>query len=337
MRGVLDKRERKQHVILDTLRGNTSPVSGSRMAEILKSGGYDVSERSVRLYLGELAREGLTRSMGRRGHLITPKGIAELESAHIMERVGLLSAKIDRTTYAMTFDLERRSGTVPVNIAIIDPVKLLSRWEMMAKVFSYGFSMGRLCGLLMPGERVGNLEVPPGQVGFCTVCSITVNGVLLKAGVPMHSRFGGLLEMKNRRPTRFVEIIMYNGTSIDPLEIFIRGGMTDYVGAITSGSGRIGASFREVPAESRGAVADLAQRLDDAGLGSFMQIGPTSQPLLDISVSQGMAGAVLIGGLNPVAILEETGERVLARALAGLLEFERLIPYTEVEPFLRRL
>ena len=85
------------------------------------------------------------------------------------------------------------------------------------------------------------------MIGVGTVCSITLNGVLLKHGVPTVSRFGGLLEMKDKKPVRFVEVIMYEGTSIDPLEIFIRSGMTNYLGAIKTGSGRIGASSGNFP------------------------------------------------------------------------------------------
>jgi repressor of nif and glnA expression len=146
----------------------------------------------------------------------------------------------------------------------------------------------------------------------------------------MRSRFGGLLELQERKATRFVEMITYDGTSIDPLEIFIRSGMTDYLGAITSGDGRIGASFREIPAASRDLVVSLAGQLDRIGLGAFMRIGYDGQALLEVPVNQGRAGAIVIGGLNPASIFEERGHRVAVRALAGFLEFNRLYPYKEL-------
>ena len=80
--------------------------------------------------------------------------------------------------------------------------------------------------------------------------------------IPTASRFGGLLELRNGQSTRFVEIIHYDGTSIDPLEVFIRSGMTNYTGAIRDGNGRIGASFRELPADSRKRVQGLAEKLE---------------------------------------------------------------------------
>jgi hypothetical protein len=47
-------------------------------------------------------------------------------------------------------------------------------------------------------------------------------------------------------------------------------------------------------------------------------------------------GAIVIGGLNPVAILEETNVVVHSRALAGLVDFSRLFHYSELEKQLAR-
>jgi repressor of nif and glnA expression len=174
------------------------------------------------------------------------------------------------------------------------------------------------------------------MIGIGTVCSITLNGVLLANGIPTNSRFGGLLELRDKKPTRFVEIIHYEGTTLDPLEVFIRSGMTDYSGAVESGNGKIGASFREVPAESRDRVIELAKKLEKVGLGGFHTIGWPGRPLLEVPVSEGRVGAIVIGGLNPVAILEEKGIRVHSRALAGLAAYERLFPYQELDQRIRQ-
>jgi repressor of nif and glnA expression len=62
-----------------------------------------------------------------------------------------------------------------------------------------------------------------------------------------------------------------------------------------------------------------------------MRIGRASQPLLEIPVSEGRVGAIVIGGLNPVAILEETGVRVDSRAMAEMIDYSRLFHYQELE------
>lgn len=333
----VDKKKKKELAILSVLKRSDRPVSSATITQLLAEQGQDISERTVRLYLQHLDEEGLTRTVGKRGRKITERGLTELDSSRIMERVGFLSARIDQMTYRMKFDLTTKSGTVVINVTIVEPRQVLSCVDMICQVFEQGFAMGHLVTVLGPGERSGHIAIPEGMIGIGTVCSITLNGILLKHGVPTTSRFGGLLELQDRFPTRFVEIITYDGTSIDPLEVFIRSGMTDYIGAVTTGSGRIGASFREFPAEAADLVQDIARNVENVGLGGFMRIGHTGQALLDVPVSEGRAGAVVIGGLNPVAILEESGVRVYSRALAGLLEYSKLFRYEELEQRVRDL
>jgi repressor of nif and glnA expression len=61
-----------------------------------------------------------------------------------------------------------------------------------------------------------------------------------------------------------------------------------------------------------------------------MEIGFPGQPVLGLQPSEGRIGSVMIGGLNPIAILEEEGHRVLSHALAGLLEYHRLFHFEEL-------
>ncbi len=327
---MLEKKKKKELLILGVLKNSSAPLTSSRIAEELLLLGHDVSERTVRLYLSGMNAEGLAASSGKRGYQITERGLDEIASSKIIERVGFLSAKIDQMTYRMNFDLNTSSGTVVINMTVVEPRHLAKHAALVSKVYEDGYAMGNLLALLEPGETLNHVTVPEGMVGIGTVCSITLNGVLLKHGIPTTSRFGGLLELKDRKPVRFAEIIMYDGTSIDPLEVFIRSGMTNYMGAVTEGTGRIGASFREFPAESRDLVEHLAGKLKRIGLGGLMTIGRPGQALLDVPVSEGRVGAIVIGGLNPVSILEEMGIRAYSRALAGLIDFSRLFPYQEI-------
>ncbi|MCU0576498.1 MAG: NrpR regulatory domain-containing protein [Desulfobacterota bacterium] len=326
-----EKRKRIRQVILNVLKEAGRPLSSLKINEDLLERGHDISERTVRLYLQSMEEEGLTEKANRRCHRITAQGVQEAESSQIIERVGFLSARIDQMTYQMDFDLASCSGTVVINITNTEPRHVMENIDLMNRVYKEGYAMGTLITVLGPGEKVGHITIPDNMVGIGTVCSITLNGVLLKAGIPTNSRFGGLLEIADKKPTRFVEIIMYEGTSLDPLEVFIRSGMTNYLGAVKTGNGRIGASFREFPGASRDMVADLAQQLDGIGLGGFMRIGRPGQTLLEIPVGEGRFGAIVIGGLNPVAIMEENGVRVHSRALAGLIDFKRLFHYSELE------
>ncbi len=325
----MQKKIDKRVAILNVLKDQPQPVSSARITELLSLGSLAFSERTVRFYLRQLDSEGLTIAHGRKGRAITEAGRSELQSSTIRQLPGTLSAKIDQMIYRMTFDLPTRSGTVVVNTSLVDPHQLASCTEPICKVFAKGFAMGKLMTLIGPEEAIGRIRVPKGKVGFCTVCSITINGILLKHGIPMSSRFGGLLEVKNSKALRFTEIIHYGGTSIDPLEVFIRSGMTNYHGAIQDGNGLIGASFRELPGESRQRLINIGQRLEEVGLDAIMEIGLPEQPLLDIPVPPGRVGAIIVGGLNPIAVLEEREHRIFSRALSGMIEYDRLFRFEE--------
>ena len=332
----MDKRERNRTAILNVLRRTPTPASSSRIAQLLAVAGHNLSERTIRLYLNELDEEGLTVSQGKRGRLITEKGLGEIHAAQTFQRVGYLSAKIAQMTYAMDFDLARRTGQVVVNTSLVNPRHLADCIDRVCKVFADGYAMGNRLALLAPGDALGDLTVPPDKIGFCTVCSITLNGVLLKHGIPTVSRFGGLLELRDREPTRFVEMIDYDGTSIDPLEVFIRSRMTNYLGAIRDGNGLIGASYREMPEDARDHVQQLGRQLSAIGLGAFMEVGLPGQPVLEVPANAGRIASVVIGGLNPIAILEEMNYRVNSRALAGLLDYDRLFSYEELPNILKQ-
>lgn len=332
-----DKTERKELTILRLLQKAEAPLSSSKILESLQSMGQESSERTIRHYFKILDEKGLTENLGKKGRIITPLGQKELGKARVYDKVGFLESKIDQLTYRMTFDLAQKKGTVIVNISLIEKAALVRAAPLICQVYEAGYSMGTMMGLFNSGERVGDIVIPPDMAGFGTVCAITLNGVLLAHGIPINSCFGGLLELHHRKPVRFVEIIKYDGTSLDPLEVFIRSGMTDYAGAIRNGNGRIGVGFREVPAASRDRVIDLIEKLKEAGLGGFLLVGWPGQPLLEIPVPEGRVGIVVIGGLNPVAILEETGSRIKSRAMAGMVEYERLFHYKKMGDRIRDL
>ncbi len=326
-----EKIERKRLAILRILRDEGKPLGSQQITEQLTRLGYDISGRTVRFHLLAMDKEGLTEYIGKHGRQITGKGLDEISNARVHDKVGFLSARIDQMICSMDFDLEKLTGRVIVNVSLIKEQDLLPACPLMSRVYEKRFSMGRLISLFSPGEKVGEMQIPAGYVGVGTVCSISLNGVLLSQKIPVSSRFGGLLEIQDSKPSRFVAIINYDGTSLDPLEIFIKSGMTDYLGATGNGNGLIGAGFREIPAQTRDRVVDIAARLEEIGLGGFLIIGAPDGDVSEIPVSEGNIGAIVIGGLNPIAILEEAGFEVHSRALSGLVPYDRLFSYVDLE------
>jgi repressor of nif and glnA expression len=141
---MIDKVEKKRLAVLSAIKEAGRPLNGAYLTAELIAHGFDVSERTVRLYLQEMDRDGLTENLGRRGRRITAKGLEELGAARVIEKLGLLSAKIDQITFLMDFELTRRTGTVVINLSVVNP-KLLARYaDKFSMVFEKGFAMGGL-------------------------------------------------------------------------------------------------------------------------------------------------------------------------------------------------
>jgi repressor of nif and glnA expression len=325
------KRDRAKLAILKALHEAGGPAGAVRIMDRLRATGVQLQPRTIRQYLLGLDKEGLTRPVSRRrGREITDRGREEVAHANVVEKVGFVAAKVDELGYRMSFDNDGGRGTIIANAALIDRRGLAMALKEIRPVFASGLGMGTRLTLAQAGEELGGVPVPDGQVGIGTVCSVTVNGIMLKEGIPVTSRFGGLLEMRDGNPIRFVELIEYEGTTLDPLEAFIRAGMTQVRECARTGSGMVGASFREIPSVAVGEVRRLRRELERRGLGGILAVGDPNRPLLDIPVGEGRAGMVVVGGLNPVAAVHESGIRLTAHSLAGLEEFREFQTYTEV-------
>jgi repressor of nif and glnA expression len=231
----------------------------------------------------------------------------------------------------MDFSLRKLSGDIILNISTIDKRDIKRAAVPLQQVFRAGLGMGRFIILADAGCKFGKKIIKNDRVAIGTVCSVTINGIFLNEGIHVTSRFGGLLELDKGRPVRFTEIINYDGSSIDPLEIFIKGGMTSVCQTVLTGNGRIGASFREVPSVAVPYIEKLRKKLDTIGLGGILLIGRPGQPLLDIPVAEGRAGMIVAGGLNPLAAVEETGVATENFAMGALFDFRNMIPYWELK------
>lgn len=317
--------------ILKVLHDAEEPIGASKIAERLYSLGLAARPRTVRFYLLQLDRAGLTQRVSRRhGRVLTDAGREELAMANVMEKIGFVAAKVDTLGYRMEFSLRRGEGTIIANMGLISRKDLGRALMAMKPIFDARWTMGDRLFLAMQGEKIGGMTVPQGKVDIATVCSVTVNGILLSERIPVASRFGGLLEIRNGQPTRFVELIEYGGTTLDPLEAYIRAGMTRVSECARSGRGIIGASFREVPSAALEAVRRIHKMMLHRGLGGIIAIGKPNRPLMDFPVADGRAGLVVVAGLNAIAAVKEAGIPVEIMPLAGLADYSLFRSYGEI-------
>lgn len=319
--------------ILRILRDSAHPIGSSAIALRLRADGFDLSSRTIRLYLQQLEQNGLVGAAARGrdgGRTITPRGVAEIRDAQVIDRVGYTSVKIDAYACQTTLNLSLRTGLIVLNVSTVDTEDLKTVIELILPVFKAGLGMGDYLAIARENQRLGQFQIPKGKIGIGTVCSVTLNGVLLNHGIPVISRFGGVLELTHKECSRFTDVIEYAGSSLDPLEIFIKGKFTSVKQAASSGNGRIGASFREVPSTVIGEVQNLHRKMHSMGLGRILLFGAPNQSLLDFPLHEGRTGFIIAGGLNPVAALEESGIGTTNFALCTLYPFEKLIHYKDL-------
>lgn len=310
--------------ILKILDKENAIIGSREISKRLKLYGIDLTERAVRYHLKILDEMGYTRVFGKEGRMITEKGREELQNALVLEKASFVISKIDTLSYLTTLNLDSLEGDVILNISSLDKKNLDRALKIMEPVFQSPYIMSNRVIIAGDGDPIGDIVIPKGRIGIGTICSITINGIFLKAGIPMTSRFGGVAEIVNRRPERFIALISYEGSSLDPHEVFIRSKMTDVLGAVKKGEGRILVSFREIPVVCLDKAKAVAEELYSKGIRGILVIGEPNKPVLGVQPGIDRVGMVIAGGLNPIAALQESGIDTESTAMSTLYPFLRL-------------
>ena len=316
--------------ILKILSENSKPLGSTTIARKLKYDGVLLGERGVRYHLRIADLRGYTQSMGREGRMITPEGRQEIKEAFATQQLGFVREKLKTLAYQTTFDPEKRVGRLPINTSLIKKGELKRAISVMKDAFRANVCVSDLVAIAQEGEKLGSVIVPNGQIGLATVCSVVINGVLLRAGVSCDYRFGGVLQIRNSEPRRFVAIIEYAGTSLDPSEQFIRAKMTSVNETVKTGNGKILGVFRTIPALTREVVEKKLSLLKEAGIGSVFTLGNTNEPLCETPVELNRIGIVQLSGLNPIAAASEAGIEIENIAESGLIDFEELHSFWQI-------
>lgn len=317
------------HAVLSIMDRQTDLIGSRELSRKLTMHGIELTERTVRYYLKMLDREGYTEVFGKEGRRITTAGREELRRALVPDKVGFVISKIETLSYLTTLDPVRMTGDVILNLSFFPEKKLKTALRLLKPVFASPYVMSDRVIVSGSGGRIGGVQVPKGMAALGTVCSVTINGIFLKAGIPVTSRYGGVVEIDGGEPRRFLSLISYDGSSLDPLEILIKSGMTDAANAVRSRAGRILASFREIPVVCLEQAKTLARTLAERGIRGVLLLGNPNSPLLQVPAGIDKAGMVVVGGLNPVAVLEEHGIPTENAAMSTLIEYSRLIPFRE--------
>lgn len=296
--------------ILRILSESSEPVGSTTITRELVKRGVFINERTVRNYLKTLEDKGLVHSHGKNGRSITRAGLQELIETLTYQRLDFVLTRYLSLAYSVNFTPKSNRGRVVANVTIIDKDSLDKALEVLRSLNDAELLLAPYLKTIDEDETYGSISVDKGRTALLTVCNLTVDGILMRSGIPLILKYGGILQFVGKKPMRFVELMSYEGTTVPPLEVFTYRNMTSITGFLKTGTGLIPANYREIPKEARDRVETILSDLSSIGWNILSVIGLPEEPVLGIPVGAGRCGISIISGVTPTAALRETGLNV---------------------------
>ncbi len=228
--------------------------------------------------------------------------------------------------YAMqvTFDPVAGEGNVVYNLSLIKNKDLDFAVSILKAAYKTGVSVSGLVKFFSSDETVAGYRIPKGCTGICTMCSITFDGLLIRRGIPINPIGGGVVQIENRTPIRFTHIILYEHTTIDPLQVLISQKTTSVTDVMRRGSGNMLANIREFHMEAEPLVGIVLDELASSSYSGILEVGMPNLPLLGVPVSPQYVAIAAVGGTNPMAAIREGGCWVQTQAMKGLMDIRQM-------------
>ncbi len=310
--------------ILRILSESAEPVGSRLLQRELGRRGFFLSERTIRYHLQSLESKGLVTGHERSGRTITSHGLAELSRALVSQRVGFVITRFLSMAYSVTYDYIADSGRVVANVSVLDKSFYEKVFEIVKNLHAADLLLAPYIKVLDENEEYQNIVVPKGKVALLTVCDLTVDGVLIRSGIPLFFKYGGLVQIVNGKPIRFVDMISYEGTTISPLELFIRSSLTSVMKVVKAGSGVLPVGMREIVAEARDRTQKIVLTLRERGWGGVLALGAPNETVLGVPVSMDRFGLCMVGGLALAAAILEEGAKIETFAPYCLVPLEEM-------------
>ncbi|MFA4825092.1 MAG: DUF128 domain-containing protein [Methanoregula sp.] len=224
----------------------------------------------------------------------------------------------------VTFDPTTGEGNVVYNLSLIKNEDLDFAISVLKDANKTGICVSGMVKFFSSGEKVADFVIPKGCTGICTMCSITFDGLLVRRGIPINPIGGGVVEIENRTPIRFTHIILYEHTTIDPLQVLISQKTTSVTNVMQRGSGNILANIREFHMEAEPLVVNVLDELSSSSYSGILEVGMPNLSLLGVPVSPQYVAIAAIGGTNPMAAIREGGRWVQIQAMKGLMDIRQM-------------
>jgi len=219
-------------------------------------------------------------------------------------------SRIENLMQMVSFDPQKMKGKIITNTSMVDLDMLGPTLRIFRDVMESGLAVSPYLKVETLGSRAK----------IMSACSITVSAVLLKAGIPVRPRGGGVIEVIDREPVRFTDMLMYWATTIDPIDVLISQELTSVVEMMETGTGRILGNLQEAPMLAVERIEERLEVLAEAGFSGVLDLGDPNMNVLGVSVERDHVGLSLVGGTNIVAAAMSRGIRIETESISGLTE-----------------
>ena len=223
-------------------------------------------------------------------------------------------ARIENQMQQVSLDPSKMRGNIITNTTLVKK----ALFEETLKVFHDTIQSGLAVSPFVKVEDEGKF------IRLKTACSLTFAGVFLKHGIPIRPKGGGIIEVIEREPARFTDMLMYWATTIDPIDILTAQELTDITGMMRTGSGRILGNLQEAPMLARDLIEEVLDKMAEAEFAGVLELGEPNMDVLGISIERDHLGIALVGGTNLVAAAKEIGIELEHESIAGLTELSEM-------------
>ena len=228
-------------------------------------------------------------------------------------KIPFLLSKSWNLIQQVNFDVEKRKGNIISNVSYVKRSQLDDALGIMDETYNNNPRY------INPYYKLIDHPTDNDKIGIATICSLSIDGLLINNGIMSTPKYGGVLELTE--PPLFIDLISYNGTTIDPHKIFLSKKLTSI--SNNNSPNKILASVKEIPYISREYAVQLLERLNNIGF-SIYKIGKPRELVYNAKVDNYNFGVIAGGGLNSIGAIKEKGIEIEVKAMEKLIPFESM-------------
>ena len=228
-------------------------------------------------------------------------------------KISFLLSKTWNMIQQVNFNTNNKKGNIITNISYIDKTNLKKAISIMKNTYNENPQY------INPYYKIINHPQNNNKIGIATICSLSIDGILIKNGIMSTPKYSGLLELT--KTPEFIHLISYNGSTVDPHKIFLSKNMTSITNNNTPK--KILASFKEIPYITRDYAVNLLDKINNIGF-SIYKIGKPREVTYNAKADNYNIGIVAGSGLNPIGAIKEKGINIEIKAIEQLMKFEEM-------------